>query len=76
MTTWTYEGYWNAVIGANRSAEDVIREFELNGRDRRGLDEWLGNAEAEASIAGSGTSKVPVEWEPFHAKALEEMVAA
>lgn len=30
-TTWTYEQYWNAVLGANRSADDIVREFDLDG---------------------------------------------
>jgi len=70
---WTYEGYWNAVLGANRSVRDVIREFDLDPLDRRGLDEWLGHAEAEAWRVGGGRGRVPAEWDQFHERALYEL---
>ena len=71
--TWDFEGYWNTVLGANRIADDVVREFALTA-DRRGLDEWLGHAEAEALAVG-GESTVPEEWTGFHARALEALCA-
>lgn len=82
MSRWTYEGYWNAVLGANRNAEDVIREFELNSSDKAGMDEWLGNAEIEAAIQlhirgtnvdGLHAGEFPREWREYHTRALEEL---
>lgn len=67
--TWDFEGYWNTVLGANRSAADVVREFQLDASDVRGLDEWLGTAEADALAAG-GKTVVPEEWTSHHARAL------
>jgi hypothetical protein len=70
---WSYEGYWNAVLGANRDAADVVREFEL---EARGLDEWLGHAEAEAWALGYGRDgavrggDMPSEWAEYHTSAL------
>jgi len=68
-SAWSYEGYWNAVLGDRRSAEQVVAEFELVGE---GLDEWLGTAEAEAARVG-GLRELPDEWSDFHAQALEEL---
>ena len=70
---WDYEGYWNTVLGANRSAEDVIREFDLSTNDKRGLDEWLGYAEVEAWRVG-GHGPMPKEWSAFHDRALNELI--
>lgn len=75
QTTWTYEGYWNAVLGANRSASDVVSEFELNTGDRRGLDEWLGQAEGEALAIG-GLGELPEEWSDYHERALNALCEA
>lgn len=72
---WTYEGYWNAVMGPYRTAADVVREFEI--RSVRGLDEWLGVAEYEAwVVAGSFQEEAPEEWGAFHAQALRELKRA
>lgn len=71
--TWDYEGYWNVVLGANRSPGDVIREFDLVAQ---GLDEWLGHAESEAWSAGGEGGEMPAEWGTFHARALRELGAA
>lgn len=68
---WTYEEYWNAVIGADRSASDVVREFELDALDRRGMSDWLGVAEAEAWARGTQGGPVPIEWSDHHEKALD-----
>lgn len=74
-TNWTFDGYWNTVLGASRDAADVVREFDLNpADDRRGTDEWLGTAEAEA-LAMGGSVDVPAEWSDFHAKALDMLCA-
>jgi len=78
MATWTYEGYWNAVLGASRDAANVVSEFELDASDRRGIDEWLGVAEVDAWMAGGGEphrDALPTEWTEWHAKALNEIVA-
>jgi hypothetical protein len=73
MANWTYDGYWNAVLGANRDADDVIVEFDLNGH-RAELDEWLGTAEESARVAG-GLEVLPAEWADFHGRALDELAA-
>lgn len=51
-TTWTFEGYWNTVLGDKRTPEMVVQEFGLGG-SRRQLDEWLGAAEAAAIDQGA-----------------------
>lgn len=71
---WDYEGYWNVVLG-HRSAEQVVAEFELDPSDRRGLDEWLGEAEAEAWRVGGEGGAMPEEWGDFHARALDALCA-
>ena len=72
-TAWTFEGYWNAVLGSNRSAEDVVREFDLDSSDRVGLDKWLGEAEGEA--AAMGGIEIPPEWAGFHGRALKDLAS-
>jgi hypothetical protein len=71
---WTYEGYWNTVLGADRMADDVCREFRLDPRDRRTLDDWLCRAEAEAWAQGGGEGEIPAEWWEHHCLALDELV--
>lgn len=73
---WTYEGYWAQVLGANRDASDVVREFALV--TAAGLDEWLGGAEADAWAAGGRGKQadLPEEWDAFHTRALAEIEAA
>lgn len=76
-TMWTFEGYWNTVLGANRNATDVVRELELDPSDARGLDEWLGKAESEAwTVGGFAGQPYPEEWTGYHARALEALVEA
>lgn len=70
---WTFEGYWNVVLGASRSAEDVVQDFKLEGDD--GLDEWLGTAEADAWAMGGEQGDLPEEWGGYHARALDELRA-
>lgn len=72
MTTWTFEGYWNTVLGTGTAAQ-VVREHELVAA---GLDEWLGTAEAEAWSAGGRGGPLPDEWSSFHARALTALQAA
>lgn len=73
MSNWTYDGYWNAVLGAGRSTADVIRDFDLDPGDRRGVDEWLGAAESEAWAMGKLGGPIPDEWSDFHARALKTL---
>lgn len=73
-TSWTYEGYWNAVLGANRDAAGVVEEFGLSGT-RQGVSEWLGAAEAEAARVG-GVDARAVWGADFHERALDELCAA
>jgi hypothetical protein len=72
---WTYDGYWAAVLGASRTAGEVVREFDLVGGDdgERGLDEWLGHSEAEAWSQGAEGGDLPEEWVGYHARALREL---
>jgi hypothetical protein len=74
---WTYEGYWNVVMGANRSPQDVVFEFGLDaeGTSRRSIDEWLGWAESEAWAMGRRGGPLPEEWEEFHQRALQSLQA-
>ena len=73
MATWTYEGYWATVLGATRTAEMVVVDFDLSPADRRGLDEWLGTAEVEAWRVGGLGGELPAEWAGHHATALAEL---
>jgi hypothetical protein len=70
---WTLEGYWNLVIGADRTADSTVREFDLTSES---LDEWLGAAETEAWTMGGEDGGIPDEWEGFHAKTLAALRAA
>lgn len=72
--TWDFEGYWNVVLGANRSAADVVRDFDLDPSDERGLDEWLGHSE-EAALGEARQTDIPETWEAFHARALDALRA-
>lgn len=75
MTTrYDYEGYWNVVLGANRTAGDLVSEFDLTSTD--GLGEWLGGAEADAWAIGGHGGEIPEEWSGFHTRALAELSAA
>jgi hypothetical protein len=69
MKSWDFEGYWNVVFGSLTPAE-VVRDFDLEQDDRAGLDEWIGNCEAEAWHVGGQSGAVPVEWAAFHKRAL------
>lgn len=71
---WSEEGYWNTVIG-DRSASQLVAEFELDASDRVGLSEWLGHAEAEAWRAGKNVGPMPTEWVDFHERALDHIAA-
>lgn len=74
MSGWDYEGYWQTVLGADRTPTRVVAEFSLVAA---GLDEWLGTAEAEAWSAGGGrAADLPAEWTAHHARALRELQRA
>ncbi len=73
VTSWDFDGYWNAVLGDKRDAEDVCVEFNLDPRDRRGLDEWLGAAEAEAWRVGGLGGDMPKSWWAHHTQALDAL---
>jgi hypothetical protein len=73
VAEWTYEGYWNAVLGDCRDAARVVSEFALVA----GLDECLGQAEVEAwRVSGGEAVTLPSGWAEFHKRALEELEAA
>jgi hypothetical protein len=76
VNAWTYDGYWAAVLGACRGPAMVLFEFGLDAKDRRGLDEWLGEEEAEAWRVGGHGGELPEEWSTYHAQALAALEAA
>ena len=54
----------------------MVAEYALDPADRRGLDDWLGHAEAAAWAAGAeggDGALMPVEWEGFHVAALDDL---
>jgi hypothetical protein len=73
VSPWDYEGYWGVVLGANRDAAMVVRDFDLAPSD---LDKWLGEAEVEAWRMGGEGKEMPEEWARHHQTALEELSAA
>ena len=78
VVPWTYEDYWNIVMGPYRSAADVSREFDLSSSPTQGhgsIDEWLGHAEVEAWTVGDNEAPLPKEWADFHARAVETLMA-
>ncbi len=76
-TPWTYQGYWNIVVG--RSAAACVREFGLADMGHLALREWLSLAEAEAWRAGGESGAMPVGWgegQSFHESALDWLYEA
>lgn len=71
-TTWTYDGYWHAVLGSV-SPLALVAEHCLVAD---GLDGWLGKAETEAWAQGGDPGPLPEEWAGFHARALAELMRA
>lgn len=80
MTTttidWTFEGYWNTVLGADRSAADVVAEYDLEGGNRPSLSEWLSTAESEAWQLGRLGASQGAAWGRFHEPALDALCDA
>lgn len=76
MAIWTFEGYWNAVLGADRDAADVVREFALTTSPMGTIDEWLGKAESEAWAMGRQGGSMPGEWADHHSVALAQLEEA
>ena len=66
---WTFDGYWNAVLGANRGPRSVIDEFDLDPTNKRTLSDWLSDAEAEAWRVG-GDRPTQDQCYVWHEKAL------
>lgn len=76
--TMTSEQYWRAVLG-ERSADQVVTEFELDDDPQQGpgsLDDWLGQAEAQAIAHATDGLLTLAMLEPHHAAALEALRAA
>ena len=73
VAEWDFDGYWNVVLGDRRDAEAVCAEFDLDPRDRHGLDAWLGEAEVEAWKAGACGGDLPDEWREHHTQALDAL---
>ncbi len=69
----TYENYWNMVF-AKRDSDRVVADYNLAQCDRRGVDEWLGKAEACAVAAEQGPSSDLCEF--YHERALDEIMVA
>jgi hypothetical protein len=84
---WTYEGYWNVVLGDCRTAAQVVSEFALEGANEASLNEWLIQAEREAWRAGveysayrpnkgqEWSDNVLEPWALFHARAMLALLA-
>ncbi len=76
---WTYEGYWNVVIGADRRPDEAVVEFDLVGKTAEEIEEWLASSEEEAWQAGKGADdpdEIPDEWEDLRARAARDLHAA
>lgn len=71
---WDYDGYWNVVIGPNKTAADVVDEFDLDPNDSSFMESWLHDVEVEACLAGN-YKIMPEEWEAFRERALNELAA-
>ena len=74
--TWTYEGYWAAVLGPNINAVGAVREWHLDRYRTADLGLWLGQAEDRAWHEGGNGSDTPAEWDRHHHRALSELEAA
>jgi hypothetical protein len=54
--TWDFEGYWNTVIGSNRTPESTVAEFGFE--DQRAIRDWL-DASEKAAIAVGNSDDFP-----------------
>lgn len=73
-TTWNYTGYWNTVLGANRSASEVVGDFNLVP-DETAIDAWLDEAEVEAWRVGGVGGRIPDSWLAFRKTAAAALLA-
>jgi hypothetical protein len=73
-TTTTYEGYWNAVVGAGMSAEEVMCEFCLSPKFPNEIIAYLSRCE-DAAAKKAGIAKAPKCWKSFRAQALAELTS-
>jgi hypothetical protein len=69
--TWDFEGYWNTVIGSNRTPESTVAEYGFE--DQRAIRDWLDAAETEALAAG-GIER-PASWDAHNALAFGKLAA-
>lgn len=69
-TVWTYEGYWNVVVG--RSASQCVLEFDL-GSDRKQIAAWLDEAAIQAWQAGGIGGRMPQSWLDYFDRALDAL---
>jgi hypothetical protein len=70
---WSYEGYWNVVLGSHRNADDVLSEFDLDAENTKALDGWLSAAESTAWKTSGTPGDIPDPWKAFHVRALDEL---
>jgi hypothetical protein len=71
---WSFWGYWNVVIGAQRIASDAVEDSGMDSPE--GLESWIGHAEAEAWRVGGEGGRVPREWANYRSRALELLCVA
>lgn len=62
---WTYEEYWNCVLGIS-TASQIVEEHALTSCS---VASWLIKAETEAWRVGGREDKPPPEWETYQDRA-------
>lgn len=72
MSTSTYTDYWIAVFG-DRDEDQVVLEF---GVVELGLDEWVGQCEAEAARQSEDPEGTIERWAPHHETAVRDLLKA
>lgn len=72
---WDFEGYWNAVIGSNRTPESTVAEFGFEDLDA--IRDWLDASEKAAIDAGGEAFEDgrPAEWDAHNARAFGKLSA-
>ena len=75
MASQTYSEYWTQVLG-QRTAGQVVMEFELTDSSSQGVSEWLGGAEEEARRAGEIAAEVLEGWAAYHGRAVRAIQVA